>query len=329
MQGSPQNLVNSGYMEATVWELHEIQYDGTHFNVRKRGCGTDNYPDLISVIFRETYSASVPLSTFDALSYVQAPEFDAPALVPGSTFVGPSEAAVVGIDLGSDPVNAIWPTSFDQVPASSWVDTDNDGEPGITLWPLLPSQLTDRGQTGSGTKYSYIPARPAISGGTLVIDERATCVSVALRVITHVEATIDTCTHIVGQVINEKAEGRVHSCVIAQKGSPCDIGLPYTSPGDGKPPNCAGWGTDVTCTRDDWAVATAARRCVDNDLARLDNNQNQKQNSKATFELRRVGNVGDPVTCADARSACFPTAADADCGSVAHPAPTITCTTPP
>jgi hypothetical protein len=322
MVGSSQNLISPGYMEATVWELHEIQYDGTHMNVRKRGCGTDNYPDLISPVFRETYSAGVPFSTFDALGLIQAPAFDAPALVPGSTFVGPSEAAVVGIDLGGDPLTTPWPTSFDQVPASSWVDADGDGEPGLTLVPALPSQLTDRGRQGAGTKYNYIPARPAISGGNLVIDERAACASVALRIVTHVTANIDTCTHITGEVINEKTEGRVRSCVLAKKGSPCDVAQPASAT------NCPGWATDVTCGAADWSAATAADRCLSEDLARLDNNQNQKQASKATFELRKIGSVGDPVTCGDVRAACFPTGTSTDCGAVQHLAPSITCVSP-
>jgi hypothetical protein len=321
--GNPQNLISQGYMEATVWELHEIQYDGTTMNVRKQGCGTDNYPDLISPVFRETYSAGVPFSTFDALALIQAPPFDAPALVPGSTFVGPTEAAVVGIDLGGDPVTTPWPTSFDQVPASSWVDADGDGEPGLTLVPAQPSQLTDRGRQGAGTKYSFIPARPSISGGTLLIDERAACASVALRVVMHVTATIDTCTHITGEVINEKTEGRVHSCVLANKGSPCDITQPPSAT------NCPGWVTDVACGAGDWTAATAADRCIGEDLTRLDNNQNQKQNSKATFELRKIGNVGDPVNCGDVRAACFPSSASTDCGAVQHLAPSITCTSPP
>jgi hypothetical protein len=321
--GNPENLISPGYMEATVWELHEINYDGTQMNVRKGGCGTDNYPDLISPLFRETYSAGVPFSTFDKIGLIQAPPFDAPALVPGSTFVGPSEAAVVGLDLGSDPLHAAWPVSFDKVDPSMWVDPDGDGEPGLTLLPALPSQLTDKGRAGAGTKYNYIPARPAIAGGSLVIDERAACASVALRVITHITATVDTCTHITGEVTNEKTEGRVHSCVLAKKGTPCDTSQPISAT------NCSGWATDYSCNSADWSAAGPAERCLDEDLARLDNNQNQKQNSKATFELRKVGNIGDAVTCVDVRAACFPTSTSTDCGAIQHIAPTITCTSPP
>lgn len=320
MAGTSQNLISPGYMEATIWELHEINYDGKTFSAKKKGCGSDNSPDLISPIFRETYSAYVPNATFDALGLVQGASFSAPLLVPGSSYVAPSEAAVLGIDLGSDPLNATWPAAWSDVAASAWVDSDGDGEPGLTLWPRLPSQLTDR----QNSTYSYIPARPAISGGSLVIDERAGCVSVALRVITHVEATLDSCTHITGQVVNEKTEGRVHSCTLVNKGSPCDTSQDYTHPGE-SPSNCVGWGTDITCNPSDWSSATA--KCQAEDLDRLDNDQNQKQNSKATFELEKIGNLGDPLTCTDVRAACFPPGST-DCGSIVRPAPTITCTTP-
>jgi hypothetical protein len=325
MAGSAQNLISPGHMEATVWELHQIEYDGTTFSVKKKGCGTDNTPDLISPAFRETYSAGIPYSTFDGLGLVQGASFDAPLLVPGSSFTAPSEAAVLGIDLGPDPLNAAWPASWDAVSPSSWVDSDGDGEPGLTLWPALPSQPTDKGTT----TYSYIPARPAINGGSLVIDERAGCVSVALRVVVHVQGTLDTCTHITGEVINEKTEGRVHSCTLADKGSPCDTALAFTHPGE-TPANCPGWGTDITCSAADWSAAPQAARCSDEDLGRLDNNQNQRQQSKATFELEKIGSPSDAgkFTCADVRAACFPPGSQ-NCGPIQRAAPTITCTSPP
>ena len=318
--GSSQNLISPGHMEATIWELHQIQYDGTTFSVKKKGCGGDNTPDLISPVFRETYSAYVPNATFDQLGAIQGATFSAPLLVPGSSFVAPSEAAVLGIDLGSDPLNAPWPAAWSDVSDSAWVDADGDGEVGLTLWPRLPSQPTDR----QSSNYSYIPARPALVGGSLVIDERAACVSVALRVITHVEATLESCTLITGQVVNEKTEGRVHSCTLVNRGTPCDPGQAYTHPGQ-TPANCAGWGTDVACNPSDWSGASA--KCQPEDLDRLDNDQNQKQNSKATFQLEKIGSTGDPLTCPDVRTACFPPGSQ-DCGAIVRPAPTITCTSP-
>jgi hypothetical protein len=298
--GISQDLVSAGAMEATVWELHEITYDGTQVRVRKKGCGADNTPDLISPLFRETYSSYVPYSTFDDASLQPGKSFQQAGLVPGASFKTPSEAAVLGIDLGGDPLTTPWPPSHNDV--STWVDDDGDGEPGFTLWPRLPSQTTDSGLS----KYSYLPARPGIGGGTFFIEQRAGCVSVAARVVTHLEAQVDSCTRIIGKVVNEKTEGRVRSCTLVDKGT-CD-------PANAN--DCSGWKKDIGCTADDWKAAT---RCETQDVDRLDDNQNQVQNSNATFELVRVGNVGDAVACSDVRGTL---------PSLDHSVPTISCKTP-
>jgi hypothetical protein len=290
--GSGGDVVSAGNVEATVWELHELTYDGANLTVRRKGCGSDNTPDLISPLFRETYSSYAPLTAFDGVPLQGGDKFAAKGLVPGSPFVTPSSAAVVGIDLGSDPLNAQWPTSFDKVTASQWTDPDNDGEPGFTFWPHVPSELTD----SKAMHYSYIPVRPATGTTVLTIDQRGGCVSVAARVVTHLEATVDSCTRITGKVVNEKSEGRVHGCTIVDK---------------------ADWGKDVTCTKADWAKAT---RCLDEDVGRLDDDQNQAQDSQATFELVKIGEVGATLDCPEVRTKL---------PSIPHTTPTISCVTPP
>lgn len=303
--GTAQDLVSEGAMEATVWELHELSYDGSRVSAKKKGCGADNTPDLISPLFHETYSSYVAFSLFDSIDRQAVPSFARPGLVPGSRFTTPSEAAVIGIDLGKDPLKALWPLSQKQVAASQWLDADGDGEPGMTLWPRLPSQKTDSG----GGHYSYIPARPGIGGATFYIEQRAGCVSVAARVITHLEATVQSCTRIIGTAVNEKTEGRVHSCMLVDKGGACN-------PNDLN--DCPGWKKDVTCNASDWQSASA--RCSDQDLIRLDDDRNQAQASVATFELVRVGAATDPYTCADVRKNFPP---------FARSTPLIACTTPP
>jgi len=308
--GTAQDLVSAGHSEATTWELHELTYDGTEVKVRKKGCGGDNLkngqhweggsPDLASPLFRETYSSYVPQNIYDPIPLQTARSYTQSGIVPGVTFTTPSDAGGAGIDLGSDPVNATWPASYDLV--TSWVDTDGDGEPGLTLWPRLPSQTT---QSGSGT-YSYLPANLSLTSGATYITERAGCLSVAIRVITHLEAQVESCDRITGTVVNEKTEGRVHSCVLVDKGT-CDAN--NTS--------CTGWAKDVTCTADDWKNGA---RCTPDDLSRLDNNQNQKQNSTGTFELVKIGSIGDNLNCDDVWSKL---------PSIDHSIPTISCTTPP
>jgi hypothetical protein len=301
--GLPQALISAGEMEATVWELHEITYDGNRLDLRARGCGTDNEPDLKSPLFTETYSAYIPGKYYESGDFLAAPSFNVKGIVPLGNFVTPKMAAVAGIKLEGDPVTAPWPASYKAIPDDKWVDADGDGEPGLTLWPRLPSQLND---SGSG-RYSYLPARPAVGGpsGTY-IDERAGCVSTAIRVIAHFEANVESCTRITGNVVNDKTEGRVKSCTLVPKGT-CSS----TNPSD-----CSGWKQDITCNPADW---TAARRCGPDELERLDDDQNQTQNSKATFEMVKIGPKGANLGCNDVKTRL---------PAIMRSVPTIKCTTP-
>ena len=301
--GTEQDLVSAGNMEATNWELREIVYDGTSFKMKMKSCGTDNTPDLISPLFRETYSSYVPLGTFDLVGLHATPTFSQPSLVPGSTFKTPSEADVFGIDLGADPVNAPWPANRDQVDPSKWVDSDADGRQGVTFWSRVPSELTDSG-TGH---YKYLPVRPSGGGTTFSVDERAGCVSVATRVLSHMEVRVDSCARLVGTYVNEKSEGRVNSCTVVDKGT--------CNPAD--PNDCSGWNKDVACGAADWTSATP---CDTEMVHRLDDDQNQGQNAKATFEAVRIGDVGAASSCAAVRQ---------QLPSIDHSIPNITCTTPP
>ncbi len=298
-QGVDDVLIKAGNVHAYVYGYSEFEYDGNTLMTRSKGCGSDRTPDLLSPYFHETYSTYVPLASFENVEPEQGATWDVRALVPGSTFKSPSEAAVIGIDLGSDPLHAAWPASHSDV--TTWVDTDGDGEPGWTLWPHVPSETT---QSGTG-HYSYLPVKPGSAGGTFYIAERAGCVSVALRVITHLEGQVDDCSHLSGTVINEKTDGRVHSCTHVAKGN-CD---PSNT-------SCPNWSKDITCMPGDWKSQEA---CEDADVDRLDDDQNQVQNSTAKFHLVKIGNVGDTFSCAQVQQMVM--------GPAMHD-PTVTCTTP-
>jgi len=77
-------------------------------------------------------------------------------------------------------------------------------------------------------------------------------VSVATRITTHLEANVDSCDSISGKVFYDKAEGRVHSCLLVDKGT-CN---------PNNPNDCDGWKKDVACTADDWKNGTP---CSDDD----------------------------------------------------------------
>ncbi len=281
--GTDVTLISTGEMEASVWELHKLTYDGETIQVEKKGCGADNTPDFTSPHFGETYSSYVPLATFDPLDLARGNDINEPGLVPGSMFVTDDEAAVVGIDLGDDPVGATWPASHTEV--DNWVDTDNDGQPGLTAWPRLPSQNID----DMTAQYNYLPARPDLAG---MIAERAGCVSVAARVITRLEVDMTSCTHMVGEVVNVKTEGRVQGCTLV---------------------HLADEGDDITCNADDWE---SMDQCIPTDLDNLDDDQNQSQSTKSTFELVRIADLDDEVSCLDVRDAL---------PAIERDAPSITC----
>ncbi len=296
--GLDEILISKGSVEAYVYSVSEFVYDGKSIKTKAKGCGSDKSPELSSPYFHETYSSYVPTAAFNMVDMVEGLPWDVAGIVPGATFTSPSDAAVVGIDLGADPLHAKWPAAHGDV--TTWLDTDGDGEPGWTLWPRVPSQTT---YSGSG-KYSYLPAKPGSAGGSFYIAERAGCISVALRVITHLEVTVNDCSHMTGKVVNEKTEGRVHSCTHVSKGT-CPSGM-----------DCPGWGKDITCNSDDWKNQET---CATEDVDRLDNDQNQVQNSVATFDMKKIGKVGDSFTCDEVQSMNM---------GPKRTVPTINCTTP-
>jgi hypothetical protein len=281
-------LIAGGAMEATVWELHRYSYDGETLRVEKGGCGVDNAPDLWSPHFQETYSSYVPDETFFNLGLLRGRDVQESGIVPGRMFTTPNEAAVAGIDLGPNPETAPWPASFADINAPSgspprWVDTEGDGQLGLTLWPRVPSRQTATSTSSNRRYYSYVPV-DIDTTHTNMPTQRAGCLSVATRVITRLEADVQSCNRIVGEVINVRSEGRVGACTIVPQAN-------------------NGWIRDITCNASDW---DAMEKCDDNrdssPVQRLDD-QDQQQQSTAAFELVKVADLGDSVDCRDVRNA--------------------------
>jgi hypothetical protein len=193
--------------------------------------------------------------------------------VPGKPFVTPRDALVRGLRL-EDPVNDAWPAAARDVSAEQWEDPDNDGEPGLTLWP---GQTTSTTRDGRGT-FSYLPV--ALQGDSTRIETRAGCVSTAVRAIGHMEGSISSCSRLVGKVINDKTEGRVHSCTVLRMND---------------------WETlDVTCRKADWQEA---RKCTQAQIEFLDD-QDQSSRATADFESVKLASLdATPITCANVREA--------------------------
>jgi hypothetical protein len=262
-----QVLVTKSVTYASIWELYKYRYDGTKIVVDKKSCGSDVAPEIYSPLYNETYSSSTPNMIFDRIPPVMASEIPLPKTnaLPGSTFTSPRSAVVQGLKL-DDPLNDPWPKAFTDVAPDRWVDAEDDGEPGLSLWPGGTTQVALSGM--SGETLSYLPV--ALEEMSTKIDRRLGCASVALRTIGSNRVNIDSCDVLSGNTLEASAEGRVHSCTVLR---------------------LEDWdATDITCTSDDWK---AARRCKKEEVQFLDE-QDQSNMVSATFEMQKIGALDGP-----------------------------------
>ncbi len=263
----PAVLLDAGNLDTTTWELHYYDYDGETLQVWKKGCGQDDYPDIRSTFWDDTYSSFVPLTVFDQVGLFPGSNvtglYD---VMPTDTFITPTEAAVVGVVMADPLDDSQWPASND---VAVWDDPDGDGEPGLSLWPRVTTDPTD---IDPSRTYDYTPIEFNLF---LAITERAGCVSGAARLKTHLDVTVNSCEYLTGDVISESSQARIHSCTVVPQSS---------------------WDTlDVECDASDWADAHSdGNMCNEAQVDFLDG-QDQAQQSTATFELVWLGNGVNPV----------------------------------
>lgn len=274
-RAAQQVLVTKSVTYASIWELHKYRYDGTKIVVQKNGCGSDVAPEIYSPLYEETYSSWTPTMVFDRLPPFTAPDIPLPktSALPGSTFTTPRAAIVEGLRL-DDPLNDPWPVKFTDIPADRWVDAEDDGEPGLTLWPIGTTHVA---RSGMGETLSYLPV--ALKEDSSAVDRRMGCASVALRTIGANRVNIDSCDVLSGNTLETSVEGRVHSCTVLRMQD---------------------WdATDITCTRDDWKDA---RRCSKEEVQFLDD-QDQDNDVSATFVMQKLGGLEGPdQDCAAVRA---------------------------
>lgn len=269
-------LIEGGSQVATIWELHRYSYDGEQITVDKKGCGSDRSPDLYSPFYEEVYGSYIPGEVFDGLDLsrgkaIALAQADA---VPGHSYTTPSEAALVGLAM-DNPETDTWPASREDE-GIEWVDVEADGMPGMMVWQRSATGTTACGKSGPTCNYSY-PAT-AFEAGGLEIARRAGCVSLASRVITHADATLQSCEVITGELFNESTEVRVYGCALVDEDD---------------------WAAEITCGAD--AIRRMAK-CTAKQSKFLDE-QKQEQTSSATFELMRVGELDADINCPDVREA--------------------------
>jgi hypothetical protein len=290
--GTSTVTISCGCMKTTVWEIHKYEYDGKKIKVWKKGCGQERAPDLVSPFFltaqvpaAETYSSYVPMSVFDPIPLQKGVDLPVVGALPGTEFTSPTEAAVVGIKL-DDPLNDPWPASRADVNpvggvSPAWDDIEDDGQPGLTLWPQRTKDKTIAAlEMGTDQDYSYLPVAFILVGPDIIIDQRAGCLSGATRVKTHLEAEVKACDRITGNVVNEGAESRFHSCKRVEN-------------------VMNNWNTlQVSCEDSDW---TSGVDCAPGDINFLDM-QDQSAASGAAFELVKIADLSDDEpSCATVR----------------------------
>ena len=274
--------------KTSLWELFRWDYDGSVIKVQKKGCGADTFPKVESPLYGETYSAGVPFETFDKIDLQDGADIELPAdkAVPDSTFATPTEAAVLGIKL-DDPLEDRWPATTDDVDDDDWVDTDMDGQPGITFWSAEPACEWEETAEDPKENVCYTPVEQEEiqEGGAPVIQvtARAVCVSVGTRIIAHQEVELDACSRMVGELINEATQARVQGCIQADERH---------------------WGEPISCDANTWRSLPdrGLRLCTDEQVLGLDE-QDQTQYTTGTFEAVKLGGLSeDDVDCEAVRT---------------------------
>jgi hypothetical protein len=266
-------IVDQSTTNATVWELYKFVYDGSTLRIESQSCGANTTGEIYSPLYSETYSSSIPNMTYDQLGVTPIVDvsINKSMAQPNMPFTTPHFASVLGLHL-NDPLNDPWPAAYTDIAESAWVDSDHDGQPGISLWPGQTTQMT---HDGNGT-YSYLPVE--LDGDSTRIKTRSGCVSTAIRTINRLDGRIESCGRLTGKLINEKTEGRVHSCSVVRQSD---------------------WDTlDVTCQTSDWS---AARLCNDSQIAFLDG-QDQSSVAMADFEFVKLADLNaSNIDCAAVR----------------------------
>ncbi|HEX2676146.1 MAG TPA: hypothetical protein VHM19_05885, partial [Polyangiales bacterium] len=252
-------VIMAGSLHTTVWELHQMTYDGTTVKVKKKGCGPLQTPDLIGsgILAGETYGTYIPQSVWNAFPLFTGVDVPLVNAKPGSAFVSPKEAVALGIKL-NNPLTDAWPSLANAVHD----DAEGDGVDGLMIWAHTPSETT---HAGGSHRYSY----PYIS------TNRAVCVTTATRVINHLDGTVVDCKKITGDVKRDLVPGQ----------QPGDKPIAEQHTYDCRRPVSAS--TSYGCTKADWDNTSKMTACSQSEINGLDAQVDQTTTT-ATFELVKL-----------------------------------------
>jgi hypothetical protein len=241
-------FVEDGEVPALSWQLHRQSYDAEgNLKIEMTECGGSAF-DLCSVPFppflgAEAYAQYVPFSVFGSPSMPRTNiTVSLPDSQPGAAFKTEMFAMVNGVKL-DNPMGE-WPKDRRQVAGApdsegtpvngaTWLDSDNDGSPGLTNYGIGPegekidgvfpdppmdygarSTECPRANTGERSAYAYAPAIP---NGSLSV-QRVKRVFTAQRATFSYDGKIDSCDAISGTAAGPdngivRLEARVGGCV--------------------------------------------------------------------------------------------------------------------
>lgn len=262
-----------------VWELYKIEYDGQKLTFYKKGCGQDKWPEIhvyASGIIDEIYSTVTPIDAYDNDPLLITSETNQPNIIPNiPSFNTATDVALTGLHL-NDPMNDPWPTDHSTI---TWVDPDNDGEPGYTLSSAGTTQHT---RTHPDRTFDYWP-----NAATANITRRIACWSGATRIKGHltIDSVSSDCSVLTGSVVVESSEGHTNACTLVPKEE---------------------WdNTDIICDSDNWMNA---ERCNSDEVTSYDNEAHAPDTSgvTVTYKLVKAGKLSDSQpTCATVRGYNF------------------------
>ncbi len=180
------------------WGLRRHTIDGNgDLQVDMIPCG-GTAPDVCDTVFDLAHTQYQPNQVWGG-DGMPRPNFEVPAAsfadTPGASYDEPMIAVTMGIqftDPGHDPINAVWPCSGDCVGRSAgdtctcpdfvnggtdsvtvvdptiWLDSDLDGELGVTTWAVLDTAQGNmsRTQRGPGAPIDGTDPDPPVARGT-------------------------------------------------------------------------------------------------------------------------------------------------------------------
>jgi len=267
-------LISAGSDTTVSWSIRRQVQSGDSIEVEITPCGGTS-SDLCSPFYGQAFGQYVPDATWDA---AEMPTFtsvmDVPDPDPDDDFVGPLEAALLGLEL-DDPLGD-WPMANDDT-AITWFDHDGDdanfsAAPDLTPKPLGVTTVirTTGHSTVCDQDYGGVPIPP--SGAN-----RASYIMTGERSIANLEGKLVSCDVMGGKL------GGPDTC----RGEDNTDDVPCFN---GRLRNC---------------VRTTGAACSSGEVSAFDDTLNDPGTRvlASRFVMERVD---DDITCAEVRAHMFP-----------------------